>query len=62
MPSAVDSGIVYITLILAAAAAIVTSPASPGDTAWKLQWLLLTSAAAEADAMTGAIGEVPPGQ
>jgi hypothetical protein len=62
MPSAVDSGTVYVTLVLAAAAAIMSSPARPGETARKLQWLLLTSAAAEAEAMAGAIGEDPPGQ
>jgi hypothetical protein len=59
MPSSIDGCIVYVTLVLAAAAAIASSPARPGETSRKLQCLLLTSAVAEAAAMAGAIGEDP---
>jgi hypothetical protein len=59
MPSGIDDGIVYVTLVVAAAAAIMSAPAQSGETSQKLQWLLLTSAAAEASVMAGAIGEDP---
>jgi hypothetical protein len=59
MPSAADDYIVYFTLVLAAAAAIMSAPAQSGETSQKLQWLLVTSAAVEASVMAGAIGEDP---
>jgi hypothetical protein len=50
-------GIVYLALVFAALAAILSAPADSSVTYQKVRWLLMQDAAAETITTAGAIGE-----
>jgi hypothetical protein len=59
MSSKADSWAIYIALVLAAVAAVMTAPSNAGEADKKVEWLLLTIGGSESAAMAGAIGENP---
>jgi hypothetical protein len=52
-------GPVYLALVLATAAAMLSEPPPPHDAYLRVQSFLLASVAPEADALAGAISEKP---
>jgi len=56
MSSAADNAAICIALLLAGAAAILTTPAHPAESYHKLQWLVSVSAAPDVVVTEGAIG------
>jgi hypothetical protein len=59
MSSAADNAAICIALLLAGAAAILTTPAQPAESYHKLQWLVSVSAAPDVAVMEGAVGTEP---
>lgn len=51
-----DGCALHVALVLAATAAVMSSARNNGEAFQKLQWLLLTGLAPEADADAGAVG------
>lgn len=60
MAAGSDNHLVYVTLVLAAAAAVATTPADSAQSAQKLQWLLSAIAVPDSLAVADANAEIMP--